>query len=120
MVNRSPFFDGLVADSARVSVSGAGLDGIHTYFRASIGEGGFTIAVGSGRAGDTLVVYVMGAWPWLSVVAEPVTPPVGPLLTSKTTRAPLTGWSPLATVAVTVWLVLTGLDARSGDKSRVR
>ena len=55
------------------------------------------------------------ASPEPSVVSDPVTPVVGPLMTAKSTTTPPTGCAPvLVTVAVRVWSVPTRLEALVG------
>ena len=57
------------------------------------------------------------AWPEPSVVSDPVTPVVGPLMTAKSTTTPSAGSAPvLVTVAVRVWSMPTRLEALDGDR----
>src|SRR5690242_15453191 len=67
-----------------------------------------------------LFVYVKDAWPFASVVLEPLAPASGPLSTLNWTVAAGAG-APLAVVAVavTVWLVPGGFVALGGASVRL-
>ena len=57
------------------------------------------------------------ACPLLPVMFEPVAPTLGPEITLKVIFKSGTGFPVPATVAVTVWLVLTGFVADAGVKT---